>query len=168
MPNFPSLTPASTTNVDEGTDLISNARADIKNNFDNVNSIISTFDGKTIVVTDESQAFTKQQYLSLQTLSNTDDSAGGIAWDLSNNQVAQLTLGSASTLANPTNQQAGATYVLIVKQPAGANYTLAFDTAYKFAGGTAPTITATNGAVDILTFISDGTNMYGGFIQDFS
>ena len=51
MPSFPSLTPASTTNVDQGTDLISNARADIKNNFDNVNSIISTLDGKTIVVT---------------------------------------------------------------------------------------------------------------------
>ena len=164
MPNFPSLTPASTSNVDEGTDLISNARADIKNNFDNVNSIISTLDGKAIVVTDETQAFTKQQYLSLQTLTP----GSSISWDLLNNQVATVTLDQTSTLANPTNQQAGATYVIIVKQPGGANYTLAFDTAYKFAGGTAPTITATNGAVDILTFISDGTNMYGGFLQDFS
>lgn len=43
MPTWPSGTKASTTNVDEGTDLISNARADIKQNFDNVNDIIDTF-----------------------------------------------------------------------------------------------------------------------------
>ena len=43
MPTWPSGTKASTNNVDEGTDLISNARADIKQNFDNVNDIIDTF-----------------------------------------------------------------------------------------------------------------------------
>ena len=43
MPTWPSGTKASTTNVDQGTDLISNARADIKQNFDNVNDIIDTF-----------------------------------------------------------------------------------------------------------------------------
>ena len=37
---WPSGTKASTANVDEGTDLISNARADIKQNIDNVNDII--------------------------------------------------------------------------------------------------------------------------------
>lgn len=43
MPTWPSGSKASTNNVDEGTDLISNARADIKQNFDNVNDIIDTF-----------------------------------------------------------------------------------------------------------------------------
>ena len=37
---WPSGTKASTTNVDNGADLISNARADIKQNIDNVNDII--------------------------------------------------------------------------------------------------------------------------------
>jgi len=37
---WPSGTKASTTNVDNGSDLISNARADIKQNIDNVNDII--------------------------------------------------------------------------------------------------------------------------------
>lgn len=41
---WPKNTKASTNNVDEGTDLISNARGDIKQNIDNVNSMIDTFD----------------------------------------------------------------------------------------------------------------------------
>lgn len=40
---WPSGTKASTDNVDEGTDFIAYARADIKQNFDNVNDIIDEF-----------------------------------------------------------------------------------------------------------------------------
>lgn len=44
MPTWPKDTKASTTNVDQGSDQISQARADIKQNIDNVNTIIDTFD----------------------------------------------------------------------------------------------------------------------------
>jgi hypothetical protein len=44
MTTWPSATKASTTNVDAGTDQISLARADIKQNIDNVNDIIDIFD----------------------------------------------------------------------------------------------------------------------------
>ena len=40
---WPSGSKAGTTNVDADTDNISNARADIKQNIDNVNDIIDTF-----------------------------------------------------------------------------------------------------------------------------
>ena len=43
MPTWPSGSKASTANVDAGTDSITSARADIKQNFDNVNTIIDTF-----------------------------------------------------------------------------------------------------------------------------
>lgn len=43
MPTWPSGSKASTTNVDAGTDQVSQARADIKQNIDNVNDIIDTF-----------------------------------------------------------------------------------------------------------------------------
>ena len=43
MTTWPSATKASTTNVDAGTDQISLARADIKQNMDNVNDIIDIF-----------------------------------------------------------------------------------------------------------------------------
>lgn len=44
MPTWPKDTKASTLNVDQGSDQISQARADIKQNIDNVNDIIDTFD----------------------------------------------------------------------------------------------------------------------------
>lgn len=151
---------AGTTNVDAGSDRPALARPDIKQNIDNVNAIMDFYDTSGPYNTIGNYA--KQQYIGSQTLTP----GSSISWDLDNNQVAVVTLDQNSTLSNPTNKRSGATYVLIVKQPAGANYTLAFSSDYKFAGATAPTITATNGAVDILTFITDGTNMYGGFIQD--
>jgi hypothetical protein len=159
---WPSGTKAATTNVDAGTDQPKLARADIKQNIDNVNSIIDYFG--TNGAYDEVGDWNKQQYFGTASLT----AGSSISWDLNSNQVATVTLNQNSTLANPTNQQSGATYVLFVKQPAGANYTLSFDTAYQWQGGLEPTITATNGATDILTFISDGTNMYGGYLQDFS
>ena len=154
-------TPAGTTNIDAGSDKPALARPDIKQNIDNVNAIIDYFGNGAY---DEVGQWNAQQYVDLQTLS----AGATISWNLNTSQVATVTLDQNSTLSNPTNQQAGGTYVLIVKQPAGANYTLSFDTEYLFSGGSAPTITASNGAVDILTFITDGTNMYGGFLQDFS
>ena len=44
MPTWPSGTKAGTTNVDNGSDLIRLARPDIKQNIDNTNAIIDTFD----------------------------------------------------------------------------------------------------------------------------
>ena len=44
MPTWPKDSKASTLNVDAGSDQISQARADIKQNIDNVNTIIDTFD----------------------------------------------------------------------------------------------------------------------------
>ena len=159
---WPSGSKAATTNVDAGSDRPKDARSDIKQNIDNVNAIIDYFG--TDGAFDTANDWNKQQYFGITTLT----AGATISWDLDSNQVATVTLDQNSTLSNPTNKQGGATYVLIVKQPAGANYTLGFGADYKFSSGNAPTITATNAAVDILTFITDGTNMYGGFIQDLS
>ena len=49
-----------------------------------------------------------------------------------------------------------------VTQPASPK-TLAWSTGYKWPGNTAPTMTSTASAVDIFTFTSDGTYMYGSF-----
>jgi hypothetical protein len=102
-------------------------------------------------------AFSKQQYFSQSSLTD----GASISWDLNNNQACGVTLGGNRTLSNPTNQQAGACYTLIVKQDGTGSRTLAYGSAYKWAAGTAPTLSTAANAVDILTFISDGTNMYG-------
>lgn len=100
---------------------------------------------------------TGQAYCPQQTLTD----AASISWDLDTQPSAVVTLADNRTLAAPTNQKAGATYILVVKQDATGSRTLTFNAVYKFAGGTAPTLTTTANAVDILTFISDGTYMYG-------
>jgi hypothetical protein len=46
--------------------------------------------------------------------------------------------------------------------------TTATFTSVKYSGGTAPTITATASAKDILSFVADGTNWYGSAIQNLS
>jgi hypothetical protein len=157
---WPSGTKASTTNVDQGADKIALARPDIKQNIDNVNDVIDYFG--TNGAYDEVGTWNKQQYVALSTLTD----AASISWDL-DNQVAQVTLAGNRTLANPTNQNAGATYILIVKQDATGTRTLSYGTDYKFPAGVAPVLSTGSNDVDILTFVSDGTYMYGSITQDF-
>ena len=163
MPNFPSLTSASQQHTDSPTDYLKDARAEINTTIGNVNSIITTFDGYTVTTTSEVQAYTKQQYATLNTLTD----AASISWNLDDGQVSEVTLTANRALANPTNKQAGGTYILLVKQDATGSRTLSFGSEYKFSGGVTPSLTASANAVDIFTFISDGTYMYGVVARDF-
>ena len=83
-------------------------------------------------------------------------------------QTATITLDANSTLAAPTNQQAGATYILIVKQNGTGGYTLSFDSTYKFSFGVEPTITSAANSIDVFTFVSDGTSLLGVHLEDFA
>lgn len=166
MPNFPSLTQANTTNVDAPNDLVANARVEIKDNIDNVNSIITTYDGLNLVATSQTQNFTAQQYFGLQTITDSD-SANTYEWNLNTSQTATVTLDADSILAAPSNQQAGATYILIVKQDGTGSHTLSFDSTYKFSFSVEPTITTSPNAIDVFTFVSDGTSLLGVHLEDF-
>ena len=94
--------------------------------------------------------------------------AASITWDLSTQQTATVTLTDNRALANPTNQVAGATYVIIVKQDGTGSRTLSYGTDYKFPGGTAPTLSIGASDVDVVCFVSDGTYLYGSALLDFS
>ncbi len=91
-----------------------------------------------------------------------------ISWDLDSGGAATVTLAGNRTLDNPTNMKNGATYYVIVKQDATGTRTLAYGSAYKWPGGTAPTLSTTGNDIDILTFISDGTSLFGVGQLDFS
>jgi len=91
-----------------------------------------------------------------------------INWDADNGVIATVTLGGNRTLANPTNLNNAGTLVLIVKQDGTGSRTLSYGANYKWPGGTAPTLSTGVNDVDILCFVTDGTNMYGGFQLDFS
>jgi hypothetical protein len=78
-----------------------------------------------------------------------------------------LTASQATTFTMPT-ATAGKSFIMILKQAASTGNGTAVFTSVKYPGGTAPTITATAGGIDILSFVSDGTNWYGTFVQAFA
>ena len=85
--------------------------------------------------------------------------AATIAWDTTN-QVATFTFVSSNrTMGAPTNLKNGAFYALAVIQNAGSN-TLTWNSVFKWASGTAPTLSTAASAKDYFTFRSDGTNLY--------
>lgn len=85
--------------------------------------------------------------------------AASVAWNTALGQVATFTFVSTNrTIATPTNIVNGGFYALKVVQNAGSN-TLTWSSDFKWAGGTAPTLSTAAGAIDIFTFESDGTNM---------
>jgi len=69
-----------------------------------------------------------------------------------------LTIAASRILGAPTGLAAGQTITLRLVHGASST-TLTYNAVFKFPGGIAPTLTATNGATDILTFYSDGTNV---------
>ena len=81
-------------------------------------------------------------------------------------QTATLTASTPCTFTMPT-ATAGTSFILVLTQAASGMTTATF-TGVKFAGGTAPTITATASAVDIISFIAVGSTWYGSAIQNLS
>jgi len=111
----------------------------------------------TTIDTTSANEWSKPQSVDEKALTSSSNS---VAWDASAAQTAVHTLTENTTIANPTNLKAGATYILRVVQAAGA-YTLAWGTNYKWGTASAPSEPAANGDVIIVSFYSDGTNMYG-------
>ena len=81
--------------------------------------------------------------------------------------TATLTASTACTFTMPT-ATAGKSFVLLLKQAASTGNGTATFTGVKWPTAGAPTITATAGKMDNLTFISDGTNWYGTYVQGYT
>ena len=71
------------------------------------------------------------------------------------------------TLGAPTNVVAGQSGVIRVVQDATGSRTLAYNSVFKFPGGTAPTLTTTANAVDLLAYhVESATRIAVRFIGD--
>lgn len=112
--------------------------------------------GNTNCATDIASEFTKTQNFNATTLT---DSAT-VAWDASINQVTSVTLGGNRAFGAPTNQVDGACYVLKVVQDGTGSRIPTWNAVFKWSSATAPTLTTTASAIDVLVFLSNGTNMY--------
>ena len=82
-------------------------------------------------------------------------------------QTATLTASTACTFTMPT-ATAGKSFILLLKQAATTGNGTATFTSVKWNSAGAPTITATAGKMDILTFVADGTNWYGNYSQGYT
>lgn len=72
--------------------------------------------------------------------------------DFSAGNNFSVTLGGNRTLANPSNQTAGQHGSITVTQDGTGSRTLAFGANWKFPNGTAPTLTTTASAVDVIAY----------------
>jgi hypothetical protein len=114
-------------------------------------------------VTDTAQTFTKAQRGAYVTLTD----AATIATDLSLGNQFQVVLGGSRTLGAPTNVVAGQSGVIRVVQDGTGSRTLAYNSVFKFPGGTAPTLTTTANAVDLLAYhVESTTRIAVRFIGD--
>lgn len=78
-----------------------------------------------------------------------------------------VTLGGNRTLANPSNITAGQSGVIVITQDGTGSRTLAYGSYFKFAGGTAPTLTTTAAAVDVLAYyVESSTRITAKLISD--
>ncbi len=90
--------------------------------------------------------------------------AGTATMDLGTNDWYSLTLvNGTSTNVAVTNAMVGQQFTFRLIQDGSANGTVSWFNGIRWASGSPPTLTNTNGAVDTLTFKCVATNSYDGF-----
>jgi hypothetical protein len=104
-----------------------------------------------------------QSWVTLPTTGTTTSSTT-INWNDGN--VQEKVLGDNTTFTF-SNGNAGATYILVVKQSAGGSNTITWPGSVTWAGASTPTMTSTANRYDVYTFIYDGNKYFGSYIQNF-
>ena len=119
-----------------------------------VSAGVISVEGDTVPLLATAQTFSKAQSGSITAITSSSNS---IATDMALNNHFSHTFTEDTTLANPTNIVAGTSGSFFLTQHASSPKTLAFGSYFDFAAGTAPTVTATNSAVDRIDYIARTT-----------
>ena len=106
-----------------------------------------------------SNVFTAAQGSAITTLTD----GATIAWDAGASNVFQVVLDGNRTMAAPTNIVPGYTYILfVVQDDTTGSRTITWNAVFKWAGGTAPTLSTAVDSVDVITFVADASsNLHG-------
>jgi len=114
-------------------------------------------------VTNAVQSFTVAQRGSITALTD----GATITPDFAAANNYSLTIGGNRTLANPTNLTAGQSGAIVITQDGTGSRTLAYGSYWKFSGGTAPTLTTTASAVDVLVYyVESSTRITAKLLSD--
>jgi len=100
-------------------------------------------------VIDAAQTYTAPQRGDITALT----SGATITMDMDNNNFYSVTLDTNATFANPTNTTAGQAGSIFITQDGTGSRTASWGTNWKFAGGTAPTLSTAAGSVDRIDYI---------------
>jgi hypothetical protein len=114
---------------------------------------VQAYDADT-AKTDVTQLFTKAQRGAITAL--TDGATITPDFAVANN--FSVTLGGNRTLANPSNLTAGQSGVIVLTQDGTGSRTLSYGSNWKFPAGTAPTLTTTASAVDVLVYYVESSS----------
>lgn len=88
-------------------------------------------------------------------------SGTSITIDMADSNNFSVTLAHNATFANPSNDTAGQSGSIFITQDSTGSRTASWGTDWDFAGGTAPTLTTTAGAVDRIDYvILDSSNIH--------
>jgi hypothetical protein len=142
-------------------DLLNNLPNAVASITNTSNTITVTFLSGVIVTLnnfaklDVSQAYSKQQVVSAYTLAD----VATIAWNLDIAQNAYVLLGGSRTL-NYSLMKDGGVYRIAIKQDVTGSRTITWGSGFEFGDVGVPTLSITAGRTDILTFTSDGVNMF--------
>ena len=114
-------------------------------------------------VTNAVQSFTVAQRGSITALTD----GATITPDFAAANNFSLAIGGNRTLANPTNLTAGQSGAIVITQDGTGSRTLAYGSYFKFSGGTAPTLTTTASAVDVLVYyVESSTRITAKLLSD--
>lgn len=127
-----------------------------------IGATVQGYDANT-AKTNVNQSFSKAQRGTISAL--TDGATITPDFSLANNY--SVTLGGNRTLANPTNLTAGQSGAIVITQDGTGSRTLAYGGYWKFPGGTAPTLTTTASAVDVLVYyVESATRITARLLSD--
>ena len=82
-----------------------------------------------------------------------------ITIDMANSCHHSVTLGGNRTFAAPSNQAVGQSGSIFITQDGSGSRTASFNSAFKFIGGAAPTLTTTASATDRIDYIIKSSNV---------
>jgi hypothetical protein len=124
-----------------------------------------TLSWQTAAKLDAVQSFTVAQRGTISALT----SASTVTPDFAAANNFSITLGHNVTLANPTNLTAGQSGAIFITQNASTAYTMSFGSYWDFSNGTAPSVTSTLSAVDVLVYtVRSSTSIHAQLITNLS
>jgi hypothetical protein len=100
----------------------------------------------------------------VKTVSQTLADTPIVIWDVLFGNSASITIAGNRSVALPSNLTAGS-YILIVKQDSTGSRYLTWAAGFKWPAGQVPVLSTAANATDLISFYSDGTNMYGSYVR---